>query len=248
MSGTGSTARRAARRLAGEHEAGQVGASLGRGGHVLLARQAADLHERAREQLLQLRRRIGGPHQRRADENGVGARQLGLGAVGAGGDRALGDDDPVARGGLDELELGLPVDDKGGEIARVDPDHGSVELDRAPQLLGVVRLDERVEPELVCRRHQLACLPVVEVAQQQQHRVARRAAAAPRARRARRRIPWRAAASYWPISRRRDRRESRRTVRRRGSRPPRRRRARTPPPVPPGRRPAAGRPPRASGA
>jgi hypothetical protein len=163
--------RRPARRLAGEHEPRQVGSGLGGGGHVLLARQAADLHERPGEQLLQLRRRVGGPHQRRADQHRVRAGQLRLAAVGAGGDRALRDDDPAARRGLDELELRTPVDGEGGEVARVDPDYGRVELDRPLQLLGVVRLDERVELELAGGRHQLLHPRVVEIAQQQQHRI-----------------------------------------------------------------------------
>ena len=42
------------------------------------AREAADLHERAREDLAQLRARVGGPHERRADEHGVGAGELRL--------------------------------------------------------------------------------------------------------------------------------------------------------------------------
>ena len=42
------------------------------------------------------------------------------------------------------------------EVARVDPDDRRVERDRARELVRVVRLDERVEPERVGRAHQLA--------------------------------------------------------------------------------------------
>ena len=49
--GDGEHAGRGARALRHEHETGQVGAGLDRGGDVLLAREAADLDERAREEL-----------------------------------------------------------------------------------------------------------------------------------------------------------------------------------------------------
>ena len=49
-------------------------------------------------------------HERRADEHGVGAGQLGRGRLGARLDPALRDDDPVAWGARDEVELGAPVD------------------------------------------------------------------------------------------------------------------------------------------
>ena len=49
--GDGEHASARARALRREDEAGEVGARLGRDGDVLLARQAADLHERPREQL-----------------------------------------------------------------------------------------------------------------------------------------------------------------------------------------------------
>ena len=49
---------RAPRALAGEDEPGEVGARLGGDGHVLLARQPADLDERPVDQLAELRRRI----------------------------------------------------------------------------------------------------------------------------------------------------------------------------------------------
>ncbi len=65
----------------------------------------------------------------------------GLGAVGARSDAALGDDHPVGGSGLDELELRPPVDREGVEVAGVDPDRVGSELDCAPKLSDVVRLD-----------------------------------------------------------------------------------------------------------
>src|SRR5207248_7526734 len=53
----GEDARGAARRFAREHEPGEVGAGLRRGGDVLLTCESADLHERARDQLDELRGR-----------------------------------------------------------------------------------------------------------------------------------------------------------------------------------------------
>ena len=93
--GHGQHARRCARALGGEHEPEQVGARLGGRGDVLLARQAADLHERAGEELGELRRRVGGAHQRRADEDRVRARELGRRALRPRLDAGLGDHDPV---------------------------------------------------------------------------------------------------------------------------------------------------------
>ena len=93
------------RALRSEDEARQVGARLGCDGDVLLAGQSADLDERAREELAQLLARVGRLHQRRADEDRVGARELGGGALRARVDAALGDRDPVGRDARDELEL-----------------------------------------------------------------------------------------------------------------------------------------------
>ena len=145
--GNGQHPWRAPRRLLREHEACEVGAGFRGRRDVLLARQAADLHERPRDQLGQLRRRVARPHQRGADQHRLSARELGLGAVGSGRDAALGDDHPVVRRGLDELQLRPPVDREGIEVARVDPDRVGSELDGAPELVGVVRLHEGVEPE-----------------------------------------------------------------------------------------------------
>ena len=87
----------AARALPGEDEADEVGARLDRRVDVLLPGEAADLDERPRDQLRELRAGVGRAHQRRADEHRVRAGQLGGGALGARRDRGLRDDDPVAR-------------------------------------------------------------------------------------------------------------------------------------------------------
>ena len=84
---------------------------------------------------------------------------------------ALGDDQPVVRRPRDELELLAAIDRERREIAGVDPDHLRVELHGALQLVGVVRLDERVHAELLCVREQPRHRRVVEVAQNQQDRV-----------------------------------------------------------------------------
>jgi hypothetical protein len=47
----------------------------------------------------------------------------------------------------DELELGHPVDGERGEVACVDADDVGAERNRTVELLGVVRLDERIEAE-----------------------------------------------------------------------------------------------------
>ena len=70
-----------------------------------------------------------------------------------------------------QLELHAAVDLEGREVARVDPDHRRAERDRSLELLGVVRLDERVEPERGRLAHQLRAGGVVEVAEQEQRRV-----------------------------------------------------------------------------
>ena len=71
----------------------------------------------------------------------------------------------------DELELGAAVDRERREVARVDADHRRAERDRAVELVGVVRLDERVEPERAASPISCAHVRVVEVAQQEQRRV-----------------------------------------------------------------------------
>ena len=86
-------------------------------------------------------------------------------------DPRLCDDDAVAWDPRDELELRLAVDRERARVARVDAEHGGAERDPALELGGVVRLDERVEPEPVGLGHQRDRRVVVEVAQQEQRRV-----------------------------------------------------------------------------
>ena len=229
-----------ARALGGEDEPGEVGAGLGRDGHVLLPRQAAHLHERPRQQLAQLCRRDRVPASapsRRGSRPRPRARPLlpapasctPLSAIAtrSGGIRATSAS-CVSRSIVE-----------GREIAGVDPDHGRPEDDRTLELVGVVRLDERVEAELA--RH----------AEQRPHLMRRRGRGAAAARRRRlppspsagaprsRRSPWRGAARRSPRARREDRPSRRRSARRRAPTRPPRRRART--------RPRAGRDPRPGG-
>ena len=109
-------------RTLSQHEPGQVGAGLGRDRDVFLAGEAADLHERTAQEVGELRAGIGGAHQRRADEDRVGAGELrgrGLRAV---GDAALGDDRAVARRARDQVELHGAVDLERAQVARVHAD------------------------------------------------------------------------------------------------------------------------------
>ena len=93
------------RALGGEHEAEKVGARLDRGRHVLLAREPADLDERAREKLAELGRWVGRPHQSRADEDRIRPCELGCRALGACLDARFGDHDAVVGDAAEELEL-----------------------------------------------------------------------------------------------------------------------------------------------
>ncbi len=154
-----------------EHEPEQVGARLGRDGHVLLAREPTHLHERAREQVMQLPLRVRRPHERRPDQHGIGPRKLCGGGLRARVDGALGDDDPVARRAGDERELGAPVDGEGAQVAGVQPDRVGAEPDGAVELAGVVRLDERVKADLLREGHERRGARVVQVAEDQQRGV-----------------------------------------------------------------------------
>ena len=116
----------------------------------------------------------GCPHQRGSDEDGVRARQLRLGAVGARMDRALRDHDAVPGCPADEIELRAAVDGERGQIAGVDPDRVGSESRRTLELSRVVRLDERVEPDRPCVGHERGGPPVVEVAQDQKRCVGAR--------------------------------------------------------------------------
>ena len=99
---------------------------------------------------------------------GVGARELRLDAVHPRGDPALGDDRAVPRRAGDELELRVPVDRERREIAGVHADRVGAEHDRAGELVGVVRLDERIHAEIASTGLQTARGLVVEVAKQQE--------------------------------------------------------------------------------
>ena len=80
-------------------------------------------------------------------------------------DRALCHDHAVARRPGNELQLSGAVDPEGPEVARVDADHAGAEAGCALELLLVVRLHKRVEPELVRCAHQARRSRVVEVAE-----------------------------------------------------------------------------------
>ena len=141
--------RRAAWAVLDEDEAEHVCAGVEGRVDVVLAGQPAHLHERPRQQLAQLLRRIVGLHQGRADEDRVGAGELRGRAVGARVHTALGDDDRVVLAeSSDEVELLCAIDLEGRQVPRVDADHLRAERNRAVELVRVVRLDERLEPEL----------------------------------------------------------------------------------------------------
>ena len=142
----------------------------------------------------ELRSGVGCAHERRADEDGVRAGELGRGALGARLDAALGDHDAVGRDAGEELELRLAVDRERREVAGVHAEHPCPQRDPTFELGRVVRLDERVEPEILGDPHQPCA---------SRYRRDRGAAAAPRPRppplpcggaRRWRRSPWRAAA------------------------------------------------------
>ena len=103
---------------------------------------------------MQLRPRLVRPHERGADEDGIGAGELGRGRLRACVDRALGDDDTVPRSLGDERELSIAVDPERPQVARVDADHASFEPCCALELLLVVGLHQRVESELFRYAHQ----------------------------------------------------------------------------------------------
>jgi hypothetical protein len=125
----------------------QVGARLGRDGHVLLARQPADLDERR-----------GSSSRSFAAGSGacISAEPTRIASAPASSaprpapraDAALGDDDRSRGAVRDELELRAPVDRERREVAGVDPDHRRAEGHAPLELVRVVRLDERVEAEL----------------------------------------------------------------------------------------------------
>ncbi len=163
-----------ARALLREDEPDEVGS--GRDGRVdvLLPGQAAHLHERPGEQPRELGSRVRRAHQRRSDQDGAGAAQLRGGRLRARLDAALRDHDAVARRARDQCELRVAVDREVPEVPGVDADDRCVELRRAVELVGVVRLDERVEPEPCGFVEQCGARGVVEIAEQEQHGVGAR--------------------------------------------------------------------------
>ena len=145
---------RAARALLREDEAGEVGAGLHGDRDVLLARQPADLHERAREQLAQLRRRVLRAHQRVPTSTASApassaAAPCARDSIPRLGDRRRGRAARARRGRAARAGRSRTSTRSRALIA----DHRRVERDRALELLRVVRLDERVEPELGRVRH-----------------------------------------------------------------------------------------------
>ncbi len=162
-------ARSTTRARVGQDEARHVRAGRRGCANVLLARQPAHLDERPRDELRELRGRIRGAHERRADEDRVSARKLGSSALSARFDPTLRNDDPITRGTRDQPQLAGAIDVERGEVACIDSDHARVERHRALELLGVVRLDERLEAELGRAHEKFTDGRVVQVAQDQQN-------------------------------------------------------------------------------
>src|SRR5207248_5219429 len=155
-------------RALGEDEAAEVGAGLDRAVDVLLARQPANLDQWPGEELAQLCRGFVRTHQRCPYKDRVRAGELRRRRLCARVDRAFRDHDAVARRLRHELELPGAVDPERAEIARVHPDHASIETGRPPELLLVVGLHERVESELVRSAHEPGRRRVVEVAEDEE--------------------------------------------------------------------------------
>ncbi len=165
----------AARALLREDEAEHVGAGLDGRVDVLSTREAADLHEWAGDDVAEPRGRILCAHECRADENRIGARELGGRALRARVHAALRHDHSVVIGQMgDQLELGTPVDLERREVACIDADHLCAEADGALQLSCVVRLDERLETEFVRVIHQGCRTLIVDVAEQDEGSVGTR--------------------------------------------------------------------------
>ena len=247
-SGASST-RRACRGLScGQDEADQVRACLDGGVDVILARQAAHLDERARDELERAWHRDPARASTSSRQDRVRSGELGLCRLRARLDRALRDQDPVPRRRGEQPQLGLSVDPEGGEVTRVDPDHGRVERGRA------LRARRRRAPRRACRGRARRSPSSAAAAASSRSRRISSTASAPASRAvhevvaASRRSPSREAAARSPRARRAGRPASRRSARRRAPtsralRPPRscvrpRRR----------RRPGGGRPRMASGA
>ena len=169
-----STAAARARALGREDEAGEVGAGLGRGGDVLLAREAADLDERPREQLGELRGRDPAPASapsRRGSRRRRRARpRRPARACGCRSRRRR----PRSRGAAPATSSSCvaAVDRERREVARVDPDHRRAEAAAARSSSAASCASTSVSrPSSSASAQQLRGLRVVEVAEQQQHGV-----------------------------------------------------------------------------
>ena len=83
---------------------------------------------------------------------------------------------PIPRRAGDKLQLRPPVDGERREVAGIDADRVRPERDGAGELLGVVRLHERVHPQVLRASLQTAYRRVVEIAKQQQDGICARRA------------------------------------------------------------------------
>ena len=200
----------------------QVGSRFDRGVDVLLARQPADLDERPREQLAQLRARVGRAHQRRADEDGVRAGELGRGGLRPRVD-ARSPRRRRGRAGACATSSSCAA----RSIRKVPRSRALTPITRAPRRVARPSSSSSCASTSVSRpsssaaRHQLRGGRVVEVAEDEERGVGAclphaRAGAPPS-----RRSPSRAAAGRLPRAPRAGRRASPRTRRRRGPRRPR---------------------------
>ncbi len=176
-------------RLGGEDEAVGVRAELSGQAQVLWRGEAAELHERAarageegmqrsstrrRRQLACLRRRIHRAHQRLADENRIGAKRSRSRRAQSIHDAALRDENPVAGDERTQLSHDVGVHGEGAQIAAIDADHLRACRHRAPRLVRVVRLHQRLHAQRMGEREELRKLRIVEQRADQQQRIGAR--------------------------------------------------------------------------
>ena len=151
-SGTGEHLGGRARALRREHEAGEIGAGLGRDGDVLL-RASARRPSRAAGASSSASFAAGSGACISAEPTRIASAPASSAAAPCARVwiAALGDDDRSAgqRGSATRSSCVAAVDRERREVARVDPDHRRPQPRGAGELVRVVRLDERVEPELV---------------------------------------------------------------------------------------------------
>ncbi len=149
------------RRARHEIEPDRVGAGTDCGEDAIGVGHAADLHERCRGHVGGIARRatgrderpdgggrVGGADEGLADERGVepdgSPRGDGRGVANTG----LADDEPVLRDERAEADRPLGVDVEGPQVAVVQADEPRSRRERTLELLLVVGLDERLEPDL----------------------------------------------------------------------------------------------------